>query len=214
VLGLLAVAAMRQWVPSPWAASPWAYVPVAVVIWFAVLESGVHATIAGVALGLLTPAHPVHGRPVLEQLEHLLHPVSAYLVIPLFALANAGVDLRGGILGDALGEPLTWAVALGLVVGKTLGIGGAATIARRLRVGELPGGMPPAQLWPVAALGGIGFTVALFIADLAFTDPALIIQAKVGIFVGSIAAAILGFALLTLLSRGTPRASGGSVAHP
>jgi NhaA family Na+:H+ antiporter len=191
VLGLLVTAAMAVRVSSPWA-----YVPLALVIWFAVLESGIHATIAGVALGLMTPAHPVRGKPVLEELERGLHPLSAYLVVPLFALANAGVDLRGGVLGDAAGERLTWAVALGLVIGKTIGIGAATLGARRLGVGELPGGMPPTQIWPVAALGGIGFTVALFIADLAFIDPVLVTQAKVGIFLGSIAAAVLGAALL------------------
>jgi len=196
VLGLLVTAMMARLVSSPWA-----YVPLALVIWFAVLESGIHATIAGVALGLMTPAHPVRGRPVLEELEHLLHPVSAYVVIPLFALANAGIDLRGGVLGEAAGERLTWAVALGLIVGKTIGIGTAALGARRFGVGELPSGMPPAQVWPVAALGGIGFTVALFITDLAFTDPVLIIQAKVGIFAGSLAAAALGAALLFTVSR-------------
>jgi Na+:H+ antiporter, NhaA family len=194
--GMAAVVAMRRF-----AASPWAYVLPALLIWFAILESGVHATIAGVLLGLLTPARPVRGRPVLEQLEHLLHPISAAVIIPIFALANAGVDLRGGVLGIALHAPLTWAVALGLLVGKTLGIAGVTLAARRARIGALPAGMPLAQVWPVAALGGIGFTVALFISDLAFTDPSLIIQAKVGIFAGSLAAAVLGCVLLLLTSR-------------
>jgi Na+:H+ antiporter, NhaA family len=207
--GLAVVVLMRRF-----ATSPWAYVLPALLIWFAILESGVHATIAGVLLGLLTPASPVRGRPVLEQLEHLLHPVSAIVIIPIFAMANAGVDLRGGVLGVALHAPLTWAVAIGLLVGKTIGIAGVTLAARRAGIGTLPTGMPLAQVWPVAALGGIGFTVALFIADLAFEDPNLIIQAKVGIFAGSIAAAVLGCGLLLLTSRSSaavPSAQDGSV---
>ena len=170
-------------------------------LWFAVLESGVHATIAGVLLGLLTPARPVRGRPVLEELEHALHPVSAYLVVPLFALANAGVDLRGGILGHALGERLTWAVAIGLLVGKTVGITVVVLGARAARLGRLPGDMPARQVPPVAVLAGIGFTVALFIADLAFHDEQLVTDAKVGIFVGSIGAAVLGSLVLAAVTR-------------
>ena len=181
--------------------SPWWYVVPALAVWFAVFESGVHATIAGVALGLLTPARPVRGRPVLQELEHRLHPVSALVVVPLFALANAGVDLRGGALSAALSEPVTWAVVAGLVAGKALGIAGTTFGARRLRLGVLPDGMPPAQVWPVAALGGIGFTVALFIADLAFTDRRVVDQAKVGILLASVLAAGLGAALLAVLSR-------------
>jgi Na+:H+ antiporter, NhaA family len=194
---LLVVAVLRRWLSSPWA-----YALPAFVLWFAVFESGVHATLAGVALGLLTPATPVRGRPVMARLVHRWHPVSAYLVIPLFALANAGVDLRGGALSTAFGERVTWAVAVGLVVGKLFGIAGGVLGARALGVGTLPAGMPVRDVWPVAALGGIGFTVALFITDLAFTDQQLIDDAKVGIFTASIAAALLGAALLRMLSRG------------
>jgi NhaA family Na+:H+ antiporter len=196
-IGALAlIAVLRRWLTSPWA-----YVLPALVVWFALLESGVHATIAGVALGLLTPAHPVRGRPVLEELEHALHPVSALFVVPLFALANAGVDLRGGALSAAVSSALTWAIIVGLVVGKTFGIAGAALGARRAGVGVLPSDMPPRAVWPVAALGGIGFTVALFITDLAFKDPGLINDAKIGILFGSIIAALLGTGLLRLPSR-------------
>ena len=185
------IVAMRRF-----AGSPWAYLLPALMLWLAVLSSGVHATIAGVVLGLLTPAHPVRGRPVLEQLEHRLHPVSGFLVVPLFALANAGIDLRGGALGEALHARLTWAVVAGLVVGKTAGIWAAAALMRRRGWGQLPAQMPPRQLPAVAALGGIGFTVALFVTDLAFTDAVLINQAKVGILVGSAVATLLGACLL------------------
>ncbi len=183
--------------------SPWFYLLPALVVWYAVLESGIHATLAGVVLGLLTPARPVGGRAVNEELEHLLHPVSAYLVIPVFALANAGIDLRGGALGQAVGARLTWAVVVGLVVGKTLGIAGGAFFARRRKVGVLPPGLAASGVWPVAAIGGIGFTVAMFIADLAFAAPLLITDAKIGIFIGSLVAAGLGLILVRLIGART-----------
>lgn len=170
-------------------------------------ESGVHPTIAGVALGLLCPARPVAGRDVLGLLEHRLHPLSAFVVIPLFALANAGIDLRGGSLEEAAGSRVAWAIAAGLVIGKLAGIGTAASLARRLGPGELPHGVRPGQVWGVAALGGIGFTVALFIAELAYEGSELLNVAKVGILAGSLVSGLLG-ALLLRRSRdpaATPR---------
>ncbi len=123
------------------------------------------------------------------------------MIVPLFALANAGVDFRDGVLSDALGEPVTWAVAGGLVVGKLVGISAATLLALRLRLGRLPAGMARGQVVGVAALGGIGFTVSLFVADLAFDDPALTDAAKVGIFIASIVAGTLGTALLLARRR-------------
>jgi NhaA family Na+:H+ antiporter len=203
VAGLLAAAGLR-WLGV---SSPWGYVPVGVLVWFATLESGVHATLAGVALGLLTPARPLAGRDVLGDLEHSLHPVSAFLVIPIFALANAGLDLGGGAFGDAFRQPLTWAVIAGLVLGKSVGIGGVTYLARLLRWGALPTGMHHREILGVAALGGIGFTVSLFITDLAFTDPALVAQAKVGILTASVLAALIGVVLLLTAPSGTTPAS-------
>jgi Na+/H+ antiporter NhaA len=118
-------------------------------------------------------------------LEHRLHPWSAFLIVPLFALANAGVDFRGGVLGDAMDESLTWAIVLGLVVGKVLGISGAVWLAVRTGLGRLPSGVSPLHVIGVAGIAGIGFTVSLFIADLAYNDPALTETAKIGIFTGS-----------------------------
>jgi Na+:H+ antiporter, NhaA family len=169
---------------------------VGLVAWVAMHESGLHATIAGVALGLLTPARPVGGRAVLELLEHRLHPLSAFLIVPLFALANAGVDLGGGVLREAASSRVAWAIAAGLVVGKLLGIAGATFLALRLRWGELPEDVARGQVWGIAALGGIGFTVSLFIAQLAYEAPDLIDTAKVGIFAGSLASGSLGAFLL------------------
>lgn len=179
----------------------WPYAVVGLVVWFATHASGVHATIAGVALALLVPARPFRGRDVLGELEHRLHPVSAFLVIPLFALANAGVDLRGDVLGDAAGSSLAWAVAVGLFAGKLIGIGGATTLAVRSGLGRLPEGMRLADVWGVAALAGIGFTVSLFIADLAYDSDSLIRKAKVGIFIGSLTSALVGAMVLSIRRR-------------
>jgi NhaA family Na+:H+ antiporter len=176
-----------------------AYVAAGALVWIGVHESGVHATIAGVALGLLTPAGEVHGRPVLERLEHRLHPISSFVIIPLFALANAGVYLGGGVLHDAVRSRLTWAIVAGLVVGKLLGMSGAAFLGLRLRLGALPSGVRAGQLWGMSALGGIGFTVSLFITQLAYDDPAVQNIAKVGVFAGSVISGLLG---ATLLLRG------------
>jgi Na+:H+ antiporter, NhaA family len=177
------------------------YVPVGFAAWLAMHESGVHATIAGVALGLLCPARPVRGREVLATLEHRLHPVSAFVVVPLFALANAGIDLRGGNLQDAVESRVAWAIAAGLVVGKLLGITSATLLALRRGWGDLPEGAEPRHVAGVAALGGIGFTVSLFIAQLAYEGTDLVNTAKVGILAGSLVSGILGAALLLRSSR-------------
>jgi NhaA family Na+:H+ antiporter len=172
------------------------YVPVGIAVWVATLESGVHATIAGVALGLLTPAGRVGGRAVLEELEHRLHPLSAFVAVPLFALANAGVYLGGGALADAASSRVAWAIAIGLVAGKLAGISASVFGGVRTGFGILPADVGRGAVWGAAALGGIGFTVSLFIAGLAFEDPGLQGQAKVGIFAGSIVSGALGAALL------------------
>jgi NhaA family Na+:H+ antiporter len=182
------VAAMRR------AGVPWvmAYVLIGIGAWVELHESGVHATIAGVALGLMTPATPVRGREVLVELEHRLHPISALAIVPLFALANAGVALGGGVIGDAFSSRLAWAVVVGLVVGKTLGIAGGTFLGVRAGWGRLPDGVAHAHVWGLAMLGGIGFTVSLFIAQLAYDDPATIATAKIGILAASVIAALLG----------------------
>lgn len=131
--------------------------------------------------------------PVNERFQAVLHPWSGYVVVPLFALANAGVDLRGGVLGDALRSPVTWGVVLGLVLGKPLGIAGATFLGRRLGLGELPAGVRPGHVMGGAALSGIGFTVSLLIAHLAFTDEELQDQAQVGVLIALVLATALGW---------------------
>lgn len=195
--GLVLVAVMRRLR----IASPLAYVLPALAIWVATYESGVHATIAGVALALLTPAGPIRGRPVLEELEHRLHPVSAYVVLPVFALANAGVAFSGELLETGGEVRVALAVALGLALGKLLGIGTMTWIAVRSGLGRLPTGMGARTVAGVAALGGIGFTVSLFITPLAFDAAGLVDSAKVGILAGSALSAVIGLAILSGLPR-------------
>jgi NhaA family Na+:H+ antiporter len=148
-----------------------------------------------VALALITPAGPVRGRDVLGELEHRLHPWVNYAILPLFALANAGVKLGGGELSDSDGRRIALAVALGLVVGKFIGIAGATLGALKLRLGALPSGVDMGGLLGAAALGGIGFTVSLFITPLAYDDPLLIGAAKLGILGGSVISAVVGISI-------------------
>jgi NhaA family Na+:H+ antiporter len=190
--GLVAVAAMRRLGVT----RVLAFVPLGLFVWVATFESGVHATLAGVALALLTPTGEVGGGQVLEEIEHTLHPWVNFAILPLFALANAGVELGGDELSESSGRTVALAVAFGLVAGKFIGIAGAATGALRLRLGQLPPGVDLRGLLGAAALGGIGFTVSLFITPLAYSDPALEGAAKLGILGGSVVAAAIGIAIL------------------
>jgi NhaA family Na+:H+ antiporter len=198
--GLAAVVALRRLGVTQIAP----YLLLGIAVWVAVYESGVHATIAGVALGLLTPTGIVGGRNVLELLEHRLHAVSAFAIVPLFALANAGVSLGADILTDAATSRVAWAIAVGLVLGKLLGIVGATFLGLRLGIGALPAGVARGQVWGLAAICGIGFTVSLFIAQLAYDDPATVDLAKVAIFAGSILSGMFGALILIALARRTP----------
>jgi NhaA family Na+:H+ antiporter len=202
--GLLVVAAMR----ALGVRRILAYVPIGLFIWVATFESGVHATLAGVALALLTPAVPVGGRDVLGELEHHLHPWVNLAILPLFALANAGMKLGGGELSDPDGRRIALAVALALVVGKFIGIAGATWAGLRLRLGTLPPGVDRRGLLGAAALGGIGFTVSLFITPLAYDDPLLVGAAKLGILGGSVVAAAIGITIF-LTGRRPDRPSAG-----
>ena len=207
VLSFLVVVAMQRLDVS----RIFPYVVVGIVAWVAVLSSGVHATIAGVILGLMTPAHPIKGRHIIEELEHRLHPYTSMLIVPLFALANAGIVISGPILADATASTIFWGIAVGLVVGKVIGIGTGIVLAQRLGWGKLPEGVLSSHVWGVAALGGIGFTVSLFIADLSFESEQLLEYAKIGIFTGSIVSALFGVFLLTRRSK---KSDGDTAAEP
>lgn len=221
LLGSLVLQRMRVgWMPL--------YVAIGVGVWLATFESGIHATIAGVALGLLTPARPsdpggfadvverasfLSTEPdarslrdvsiqadqtvsAAERIGHMLHPWSSFVIVPLFALANAGVEVSGAALRGAISSPVALGIILGLVVGKVVGIAGAAWIATRIGFARLPEGVIMRGVVGAGALGGIGFTVSLFIATLAFDDQALVEVAKIGILAGSAVAAGVGAALL------------------
>ncbi|HVR21070.1 MAG TPA: Na+/H+ antiporter NhaA [Polyangiaceae bacterium] len=171
-------------------------------LWYAVHAGGVHATIAGVILGLSIPAR-VEGdaEPPVQRFIHRLHPLVAFGVMPVFALANSGVDVRSAGLDAALG-PVALGTAVGLLVGKSLGIFGATALAVKLGVSPLPRGATWPMLYGAAVVSGIGFTVALFIAGLAFRSaPELLDQAKIGVLLGSFAAGAHGFLLLRFLGK-------------
>lgn len=214
------------------------YLALGIVFWIAVLKSGVHATLAGVALAALTPARPYYddagfetnaqgllGRLAgvgdgntaeasrqdtllqferlsrdsaapLDRLEHMLHPWVSYLIVPLFALANAGIPLSGSAIRDAASSDVTVGVVAGLVVGKPLGIVVMAWLALRLGWADLPENVGMGHILGAGLLAGIGFTVSLFIAGLAFDDAALVADAKLGILGASLLAGVCGFVYL------------------
>jgi NhaA family Na+:H+ antiporter len=211
------------------------YTCVGAAVWLAVFESGVHATIAGVALGLITPLDPVPAAPQgrvltvlnrsrltdhrteiasidslrsaaesgpLYRLEQTLHPFTSFLVVPLFALANAGVALDPDTIRGSITTSVTLGVALGLLIGKPLGIVSFAWLACRLGVSSLPNGTSWRQMIGIAMLAGVGFTVALFVNQLAFQSETLIEHGKMGILGGSLIAGLLGFSLLRTTSAG------------
>ncbi|MBP0446374.1 Na+/H+ antiporter NhaA [Roseomonas sp. SSH11] len=186
------------------------YMLLGALLWFFVLRSGVHATIAGVLLAFTIPIFPAPARPddmqhsPLHRLEHGLHYWVAFLIIPIFGFANAGVSFSG-LTMDALLDHLTLGVALGLLLGKLFGVFGTAWLTIRLGFADLPMGATRAQLLGVSLLCGIGFTMSLFIGMLAFAnDPALQDEVKIGILGGSILAGILGWAVLRIAPREAP----------
>lgn len=170
-------------------------------LWYAMLLSGVHATIAGVLAAMAIPFESTPGAPdsqtsPLHRLEHGLHPWVAFVIVPLFGFANAGVDVRG--LGvDQLFAPLPLGIAAGLFLGKQIGIFGSVWLSVKLGIAGKLRGATWLQIYGVAMLCGIGFTMSLFIGGLAFPDDALLVEeAKIGILMGSLAAALIGFAVL------------------
>jgi Na+:H+ antiporter, NhaA family len=225
---LLLAVALRRFVDR--AVAP--FVVIGVAMWISLFEAGVHPTLAGVALGLLAPVVPlwtpeqvdvdelndlsdvVHARAtthiargsvsVVEWLEHQLHPWSSYLIVPLFALANAGIELSGSQIRAALGSTIAWGVLIGLVVGKPLGVVVGSRLAMRSGVAEPPAGANGRHLLGIGNAAGIGFTVALFITELAFDDEASQADAKLAILVASVVAALAALAVLGRRQRSVP----------
>lgn len=183
-----------------------AYVIVGVLLWIAVLKSGVHATLAGVAIGLAIPMKGTQdGRSFspLRETEHQLEPWVALGVVPVFALFNSGIVLSMSTV-HALVSRTSMGIVLGLLVGKQLGIFGAVWLAVKLGVARLPDGTNWWHVYGVALLAGIGFTMSLFVAGLAFSDPALFRSARLSIVVGSLLSAIGGVVILRFASRTLP----------
>jgi len=231
VILMLALRWMKVW-QGP------AYLVLAVVSWVMLYMSGVHATLLGVAIALITPAyrvrrdevaevdrltraylqhpHPTRARearlsiersiPVGERLQALWHPWTNYLIVPLFALANAGVVLSMDSLVAATASPITLGAIAGLVLGKPLGILLGCALAIGLKLGDLPPGLTKLHLAGGAVLTGIGFTISLLVVGLSIPDPALADQARVGILAASLLTALVGFALLWLAARRVPEA--------
>ncbi len=176
------------------------YILVGTFLWVCVLKSGVHATLAGVIAALAIPLNARDGTSPLKHLEHILHPWTAFMVLPIFAFANAGVSLAGLQPSDLL-APLALGIAAGLVIGKQLGVFGFMFIATKLGVVKRPEGVSWMQLYGLACLTGIGFTMSLFIGNLAFTDPSQIETVKLGVITGSLVSGVLGYCLLRFGSR-------------
>lgn len=168
-----------------------------VIMWFFVLKSGVHATLAGVITALFVPLKDKYGKSPLHSLEHALHPYVLYLIIPIFAFANAGVVLQGLSLSD-LAAPVPFGIGAGLLLGKLIGVFGMTFITVKLGLAVLPHGANWVHMAGVALLAGIGFTMSLFIGGLSFSDPELMNQVRLGVLSGSILAGILGYTLLKL----------------
>ena len=180
------------------------YLPLGLACWWCVHESGVHATVAGVALGLLTRGSPSDPHAPLDAWEHRWRPLSAGVAVPLFALFAAGVAVTGPALRAVFTTPLGLGIVLGLVVGKTIGVFGGAYLTARLTRAELTPGVRWSEVFSASVLAGVGFTVALLVAELAFPGaPDLAEEAKAAVLVGSLLAALL--ASLSLRRRTVAR---------
>lgn len=206
-----------------------AYLTLGALLWFALHESGVHTTIAGVIMGFIAPTVPLetpsavafgenedltdpealqrhvavsrHVISVVERLIHALLPWTSLVIVPLFAIANAGIEIDGHVMGDAVASPVAWGVIVGLVIGKPVGITLAAFLAVKTGIATLPTGVRWSQLAAVATVAGIGFTVAIFVAGLAFDDVTALAEAKLGILFASVIAGVVGFVAVRRTGR-------------
>ncbi|APX88949.1 Na+/H+ antiporter NhaA [Brevirhabdus pacifica] len=184
------------------------------VLWVLILKSGVHATLAGVITAFCLPLKDRWGKSPLHSLENGLTPYVLYLIIPLFAFANAGVVLTGLSLADLL-APVPLGVAAGLFVGKQIGVMGVTWALVRMGKGRLPHGANWWQIYGIACLAGIGFTMSLFIGGLSFSDGAMMNDVRLGVLAGSLASAVMGYGVLMLAgSRNEAQAHGAPEKQP
>lgn len=174
-----------------------------VIMWYFVLKSGVHATLAGVVTAFCIPLKDKWGKSPLHSLEHNLAPYVLYLIIPIFAFANAGVVLEGMTFQSLL-QPLPLGIALGLLIGKQIGVFGLTVAMVKLGFAKMPAGANYLHIYGIACLAGVGFTMSLFIGGLSFADPELMNQVRAGVLSGSIVSGIVGYTALMLASSGQP----------
>jgi NhaA family Na+:H+ antiporter len=187
------------------------YLPLALSLWYCAYRFGIHPTIAGVILGLLTPniartksnlTDSEDGSvSVIEYLEHKFHPISSYVIVPIFAFANTGVEISSQSINSALNSVIAWGIFLGLVIGKPLGVLLATMAARKIKIAEYPQGARNLDLIATGSAAGIGFTVAIFIARLAFDSPEIVNLAIFSVIMGSVVSALLSLLIFKTLKR-------------
>ncbi len=177
------------------------YILAGIFTWVCVLKSGVHATLAGVAVGFAIPLDRIDGESLLEDTEHALKPWVSYAIVPIFAFFNAGVPLVGMSLAS-LTTRIPLGIVVGLVIGKQLGVFGAAMAAIKLRIAKFPEGASSAQFYGIAILTGVGFTMSLFIGTLAFENESLMAQVRLGVLEASILSSLIACLVLVIAARG------------
>ena len=193
------------------ATSTFVYVLLGVALWYCMYKSGIHPTLAGVVLGLMTPniiklnSKLKDGEDgqlsVIEWLEEKIHPWSSFVIIPLFAFANTGVIITNQSISDAINSPIAWGIFAGLVLGKPIGVLAAVILARKIRLGQYPQDAKSIDLLATGSAAGIGFTVAIFIANLAFSDPATQDLAVFSVIVASFISALLSVFLFKVVAK-------------
>jgi NhaA family Na+:H+ antiporter len=207
VLSVLFIAALQKVKVT----SIFIYALFAIALWFSLYKTGVHPTLAGVILGLMTPNIARGGTDledledgtvsVIEWLEHKFHPISTFFVVPLFAFANTGVVITLESIQGAIESKIAWGIFFGLVIGKPIGVLLAAIAAKKAKIAEMPEGVDNASLLATGSAAGIGFTVAIFIANLAFDDPQTQDIAVLAVIVASVVSAALSTAIFKVSAR-------------
>ena len=191
--------------------STYVYILFGIALWYCMYKSGVHPTLAGVILGLMTPnilkenskLHDSEDNQVsvIEWLEERIHPWSSFIIVPLFAFANTGVVITSDSINDAINSPIAWGIFAGLVIGKPIGVLASVFIARKINLGQYPQGAKNVDILATGSAAGIGFTVAIFIANLAFSDPATQDLAIFAVIIASIVSAVLSVLIFKLVSK-------------
>ena len=191
--------------------STYVYILFGIALWYCMYKSGVHPTLAGVILGLMTPNilkenSKLHDGDdnqvsVIEWLEERIHPWSSFIIVPLFAFANTGVVITSDSINDAINSPIAWGIFAGLVIGKPIGVLASVFIARKINLGQYPQGAKNVDILATGSAAGIGFTVAIFIANLAFSDPATQDLAIFAVIIASLVSAVLSVLLFKLVSK-------------